>query len=207
MQRFGVPGAAIGIWTPSAHWVRTVGLADVASAIPVMRRDHFAIRSITKSFVVTILLQLVAQSGGALSLDDPISHYLHGIPNGEKITLRELANMTSGLYDYTRDAAFGEALQADLTRSWTTDELLAFNDQHPPTNFEPGTQYQYSNTNTLVLGKLIETLCDNAFSHVLADQILTPLHLNATAYLSGTKLPRLPSSAIKAIPMTDNQMI
>ena len=75
------------------------------------------------------------------------------------------------------------------TRSWTTDELLAFDDQHPPTNFEPGTQYQYSNTNTLVLGKLIETLCDNAFSHVLADQTLTPLHLNATAYLSGTKLP------------------
>jgi hypothetical protein len=57
--------------------------------------------------------------------------------------------MTSGLYDYTRDAAFGEALQADLTCSWTSDELLAFafNDKsHSPTNFEPGTQYQYSNT-------------------------------------------------------------
>jgi D-alanyl-D-alanine carboxypeptidase len=193
LQEFGVPGAAIGLWTPSGHWVRTVGLANVASAIPVMRRDHFAIRSITKSFVVTALMQLVAQSGGSLSLDDPIARYLSGIPNGDKITLRELANMTSGLYEYTQDPAFGEAFQADPTRVWTTDELLAFafkDTSHPPTNFEPGAQYQYSNTNTLVLGKLIEALTGSTFSDVLEDQILQPLRLDSTAYLSGTKLPR-----------------
>jgi D-alanyl-D-alanine carboxypeptidase len=192
LQRYGVPGAAAGVWTPNGNWVRTMGLADVASEVPVRRRDRFAIRSITKSFAVTLLLQLVAQSGGSLSLDDPISRYLHGIPKGDKVTLRELANMTSGLYDYIRDPAFLEAIQADLTRSWTTDELLAFafdEQSHPPTNFEPGTRYQYSNTNTLVLGKLIEVLTGSAFSDILTDQILMPLELNTTAYLTGTKLP------------------
>jgi D-alanyl-D-alanine carboxypeptidase len=193
LEQFSVPGGAIGLWTPDGVWVRTSGLADVASQIPVMRRDRFAIRSITKSFVVTLLLQLVAQSGGSLGLDDPIAKYLHGIPNGHKITLRELANMTSGLFDYTRSAGFVEAFQADPTRPWTTDELLgfAFNDpSHPPTNFEPGAQYQYSNTNTLVLGKLIEALTGQAFSGVLTDRILMPLELDSTVYLTGVKLPR-----------------
>jgi D-alanyl-D-alanine carboxypeptidase len=193
LQEFSVPGAAVALWTPDGRWVRTAGLANVASQIPVKRRDHFAIRSITKSFVVTLLLQLVAQSDGSIGLDDPIALHLHGIPNGDKITLRELANMTSGLYDYTRSPAFAEAFGADPTRPWTTEELLAFafhDPEHSPINFEPGAQYQYSNTNTLVLGKLIEKLASSAFSSVLTDQILTPLELDSTVYVTGVKLPR-----------------
>jgi D-alanyl-D-alanine carboxypeptidase len=193
LKEFEIPGAAIGVWTPGGQWVATIGLADVASERPVKRWDHFAIRSITKSFTVTLLLQLVASSNGMLSLDDPIAKHLPGIPNGEKITLRELANMTSGLYDYSSDPAFGEAFVADLARSWTTDELLAFafdDRSHSPINFQPGEQYQYSNTNTLVLGKLIEKLTGKAFEDVLQDEILRPLDLNSTVYLNGTKMPR-----------------
>ena len=193
LKEFEVPGAAIGVWTPNGHWVMATGFADVASDRPVKRRDHFAIRSITKSFTVTLLLQLVAKSDGALGLDDAIAKYLPGVPNGETITLRELANMTSGLYDYTQDTDFREAFQADPTRAWTTDELLAaaFDDRaHPATNFRPGTQYQYSNTNTLVLGKLIEALTGRAFEDVLKEQILVPLELTSTVYLSGTEMPR-----------------
>jgi len=193
LKEFEVPGAAIGVWTPNGHWVMATGFADVASDRPVKRRDHFAIRSITKSFTVTLLLQLVAKSDGALGLDDAIAKYLPGVPNGETITLRELANMTSGLYDYTQDTGFREAFQADPTRVWTTDELLAaaFDDRsHPATNFQPGTQYQYSNTNTLVLGKLIEALTGRAFEDVLKEQILVPLELTSTVYLSGTEMPR-----------------
>jgi D-alanyl-D-alanine carboxypeptidase len=193
LDEFGVPGAAIGLWTPGGTWILATGLADVTSELPVRRRDYFAIRSITKSYTVTALLQLIAESHGALSLDDPISRHLAGVPNGEKLTLRQLANMTSGLYDYTQATSFREAFQADPTRYWTIDELLAtaFDDQsHPPTNFEPGAQYQYSNTNTLVLGKLIEILTGRDFEDVLKDQILARLELDSTAYLSGTKLPR-----------------
>jgi D-alanyl-D-alanine carboxypeptidase len=193
LKEFEVPGATIGVWTPNGHWVMATGLADVAPDRPVKRRDHFAIRSITKSLTVTVLLQLVAKSDGALSLDDAIAKHLPGVPNGETITLRELANMTSGLYDYTQDTGFREAFQADPARAWTTDELLAaaFDDRsHPAINFEPGTQYQYSNTNTLVLGKLIEALTGRAFEDVLKERILVPLELNSTAYLSGTELPR-----------------
>ncbi len=193
LEEFGVPGAAIGLWTPRGNWTLATGLADVASERPVRRRDHFGIRSITKSYTVTVLLQLIAESHGALSLDDPVAKHLAGVPNGDKLTLRQLANMTSGLFDYTQDMGFREAFGADPKRSWTTDELLAaaFDDRsHPPTNFKPGARYQYSNTNTLVLGKLIEALTGRDFDDVLRDQILRPLDLDATTYLSGTKLPR-----------------
>jgi D-alanyl-D-alanine carboxypeptidase len=144
---------------------------------------------------VTLVLQLVANSNGSLSLDDPVARYLADltdVPNGEAITLRELANMTSGLFNYTADPAFQQAIGGDPTRAWTVDELLDFalhSPSHPPTNFPPGQQYQYSNTNTLLLGKLVERLTGQPFAQVLNEQILTPLALDSTTYLTGTELP------------------
>jgi D-alanyl-D-alanine carboxypeptidase len=192
LQSYAVPGAAIGVWTPNGHWELATGLADVASLTRVRRNDHFAIRSITKSFTVTLVLQLVADSNGAICLDDPISKYLHGVPDGDTITLRELANMTSGLFNYTASKAFQQAFIADLTRAWTPDELLsyAFDDpSHKPVDFPPGSRYEYSNTNTLVLGKFVEAVTGKPFEHVLLEKILNPLNLAATAFLSGTTLP------------------
>ena len=193
LHEFHVPGAAVGIWTENGHWTKALGLADVAASRPVKLRDHFGIRSITKSFVVTVLLQLIAESNGSIGLDDPIGKYLSGVPNGATVTLRQLADMTSGLYDYSADSDFRAAVGADPTRAWTTDELLAFafdDAAHPAINFEPGARYQYSNTNTLVLGKLIEALAGATFDEVLRQKILVPLELTGTKYLHGTRLPR-----------------
>jgi D-alanyl-D-alanine carboxypeptidase len=193
LEEFAVPGAGVGIWTSHEHWVRTFGEANVASERPVLLRDHFGIRSITKSFVVTLVMQLVAQNANAIGLDDPIARYVPDIPNGDQITLRQLANMTSGLYNYTRSPGFAQAVGANPTRSWTTDELLDFafhETSHPPIDFQPGARFEYSNTNTLVLGKFIEAVTKQRFEDVLSDEILTPLRLKSTAYLTGTQLPR-----------------
>jgi D-alanyl-D-alanine carboxypeptidase len=152
------------------------------------RTDHLGIRSITKSLTVTLMMQLVACSNGTIGLDDPIAKYLHGVPNGEAITLRELADMTSGLANYTASKAFQQEFAADPARTWSADELLAFAFKEQ-TNFAPGNQFQYSNTNTILLGKLIEVMTGKPFEDVLAEQILGPLDLSATAYLSGTVLP------------------
>src|SRR3978361_704986 len=78
-------------------------------------------------------------------------------------------------------------------RAWTTDELLAFafdDRSHSPINFQPGEQYQYSNTNTLVLGKMIERLTGEKFEDLLRQEILLPLDLHSTVYLGGIKMPR-----------------
>jgi len=80
------------------------------------------IGSITKTFTGTVVLQLVDE--GWLGLDDPISRHLTGVPNGDNITIRQLLNMTSGLYNYSEDLAFNESLDADPERVWTPEELL-----------------------------------------------------------------------------------
>jgi D-alanyl-D-alanine carboxypeptidase len=188
LQTYAIPGAAIGVWTPSGHWESVTGLADVASLTPTRRNDRFAIRSITKSFTVTLVLQLVACSNGAISLDDPIGKYLKGVPDGDTITLRELANMTSGLFNYTASKPFQQALIADLARAWTPDELLSYAFEEP-VNFAPGSRFEYSNTNTLLLGQFIEAVTGKPFDEVLAEKILHPLDLSATDFLSGTTLP------------------
>lgn len=192
LEEYKIPGAAIGIWTPRGEWKLFTGLADVSTTRPVTPSTYFGIRSITKSFTVTLVLQLVAGSHGAIDLDDQVVKFVNDVPNGWNITLRQLANMTSGLYDYTADPMFRQAFVADLTRSWTPDELLDFalhSPSHPPANFSPGARYQYSNTNTLLLGKVVEAWTGQPFARVLSAQILRPLKLRSTAFVTGTDLP------------------
>ena len=192
LREFHVPGAAVAIYTPSQRWIRTFGLADVSSGRKVDSRDYFAIRSVTKSFAVTAVLQLVAQSNGSVTLDDVIGKYVPNVPDGDIITIRELAGMTSGLFNYVSDQDFIRKFQKNLLRHWDVDELLNYafhSSKHPAVVFTPGTQYQYSNTNTLVLGKLVETLSGQKFETFLEHSILAPLGLNSTFYLKDGGLP------------------
>lgn len=192
MKEFNIPGAALVVKTQGTRWTKTFGYADFDAKRPVAANDYFAIRSITKSFTVTRILQLIADSKGAMKLDDPVDKYLADIPNGRRITLRMLANMTSGLYNYSSDPDFGAALSKDLTRGWTIDQLLRFalySTKHPAINFQPGAQYQYSNTNTLLLGKVVQTATGKLFATTLTTAILKPSGLDSTAYPAGVDLP------------------
>lgn len=99
------PGVIVGIWIPArGSWTATFGKADIGANRPMDHADHVRIASITKTFVATAILQLVDQ--GKLSFDDKLAAYVEGIPNGEKITLRQLLGMTSGIYDFTGDQQF-----------------------------------------------------------------------------------------------------
>lgn len=186
LRQCDVPGAVAGVWTGSGGWVRAFGLADVHTGRKVRLGDRFAIRSVTKSFVVTRVLQLVA--AGRVRLDDPISRYYPGVPNGDRITLRHLAGMTSGLFNYTSDPAWRNAFVADPLRRWTDPELLACALKHRP-NFQPGTQYEYSNTNTLLLGRVIRKVTTRPVGPTLTTNIFRPLKLASTDYLYGTRIP------------------
>jgi D-alanyl-D-alanine carboxypeptidase len=191
LKEYNVPGAALDIDTSGSRWAQTFGLADWHANRPVTLRDHFAIRSITKSFTVTRVLQLIGASNGAMTLDDPIGNYLPDIPNGGSITIRQLANMTSGLYNYSSDPDFQSAFGQNPDRRWTTAQLLRFalySKKHGAINFPPGTQYQYSNTNTLLLGELVQTL--KGFATTLFTTILRPLGLSGTVYVKAVDLPR-----------------
>ena len=88
--------------------VRALGVADRTSQEPVTLEVHHRIGSATKTFTGTLLLQ--AADEGLLSLDDTIDRYVAGVPNGDNITLRQMANHTSGIASYTEDEQFGGAL-------------------------------------------------------------------------------------------------
>jgi D-alanyl-D-alanine carboxypeptidase len=94
-RQSGVPGAIAAVRTPEGTWVSTLGVANKASGKPMRADMHHRIGSITKTFTATLLLRAAAE--GRLSLDDIIDQYVKGVPNGDEITLRQMANMSSGI--------------------------------------------------------------------------------------------------------------
>ena len=184
------PGVLAGVRIAGeAAWTRAFGQADIATATPMSLNSTFPIRSITKSFTVTLLLQLVKL--GRVALDDKIGQYIVGVPNGDLINLADLAGNQTGLADYSQQPGFFEIFVQDTMHVWTPQELLAFAFENPPA-FLPGAQYEYSNTNTVLLGQLVEVVTGQSLSDVMVEQIFKPLGLNGTRYAA---LPYLPAPA------------
>jgi D-alanyl-D-alanine carboxypeptidase len=116
---------------------------------PATRRMHFRIGSIAIPYLIDQLL--ILQDEGKLSLDDPVSNWLPGLPNGDRVTLRMLANSTSGYPDWIQgNPSFTETLLADIFRQWKTQALMdaAFSQ---PLICDPGTCFHYAHTNYVVL--------------------------------------------------------
>ena len=187
IKRYDIPGAAVGVWRRDGHWTAARGFADLGRRTPVRLSDEFGIRSITKSFTVTVILKLVAE--GRLRLDDKVAKYLAGVPNGHLITLRQLASMTSGLVDYSKNKAFVDKFSANFRYRWTDAELLSYSFSEKP-EFDPGTQYSYSNTNTVLLGVIAAKVTGKPFAKIIEQRILSRLHLGDTHYLFGSTVPR-----------------
>jgi D-alanyl-D-alanine carboxypeptidase len=182
------PGAIVGVWQPGKRpFVGTFGVRDTATGRPMRRDLHMRIGSVTKTFTVTALLQLVDQ--GKVSLDDPISKYVDGVIEGDRITLRQLATMRSGLVNYTVTEPFDQALTENPYQSWTPQQLLAFS-IGGPLEFQPGEGFRYSNTNTVLLGLLIEKVSGQSLGDYIATHITRPLGMKATSFPAGTEFPR-----------------
>jgi len=182
MAEYGVPGAAVGVWVPGeGSWTAVAGIADVETNEPVTAGMQWPIRSITKSYTVTLILQLVDE--GAISLDDTIDQYIDGITDGDQITIRELADMSSGNSDYFTEAFIQDWVRDDPDRIFTIDELNGYVvDQ--PAQFAPGTEKVYTNANTNLLGKVVEVATGQEFAEVLNERILEPLGQTDTRYIT-----------------------
>jgi D-alanyl-D-alanine carboxypeptidase len=180
------PGALAFVRTPKSTRSATAGFAALQPRVRMQTRDHYRIASITKTFVATIVLQLAAE--GRLSLDDPVARWLPGtVPNGDAITLRELLNHTSGLFNYTDDEAWTNALILDPGRAWKPSELLAVSFSHPPL-FPPSTNWAYSNTNFVVLGLVIEAVTGKTLEEELRTRLFDPLALHSTSLPAGRSI-------------------
>ncbi|MFD3550659.1 serine hydrolase domain-containing protein [Streptomyces goshikiensis] len=187
MKETGIPGLNIGVWIPGrGAYEKSFGTADMKSGAPMTADLHTRIGSISKTFTVTGVLQLVDQ--GKVGLDDPISRYVTDVPGGEHITVRQLAQLRSGLFDYIDDKQWLADLRADPERAYTPRQLLDIAFAHPPT-FAPGAKWQYSNTNLVLLGLLIEKVSGQHLGAYLQEHVLAPLKLTGTSLPSDATLP------------------
>lgn len=182
----GAFGALVEVRDRNGVRRATSGVAELGTTRPVPPRSRFRIGSITKTFLATVVLQLVDE--GRLGLDDPVEAWLPVVvPNGHEITVRHLLNHTSGLYDVrlTLPRPSSPEFLDIRWRSWTADELVERALAHPPTSEEPGTVYSYTNTGYLLLGQIVEKVTGRTYATEIKHRILKPLRMRHTS-LPGT---------------------
>ncbi|MGW0017984.1 serine hydrolase domain-containing protein [Rhodococcus sp. NPDC003382] len=173
-----VPGAVVMVLSPElGDCLLTFGSRTVGEQEPIGFDDQLRIGSNTKPMTGTIVLQLVQE--GKLSLDDPVSKYREGVPNGDDITVEMLLNMRSGLADYSGLPEIARSMDETPDRVWTPDELLALSFAQPVA-FAPGEGYLYSNANTVLLGLIIEQLTGEPVEQAIDERIFEPLGLERT---------------------------
>jgi D-alanyl-D-alanine carboxypeptidase len=187
MRQASIPGAIVGVWQRgAAPYVRAFGVRDTATGQPMSTDLRMRIGSVTKTFLGTALLELVDQ--GKVCLDCPVSRYLAGIPHGNAITIRELAEMRSGLFDYFANDAWVRAWLTHPRRGWTPRQLLAYSFSKP-LRFAPGTSYDYSNANFLLLGLVVQKVSHQPLATYIKQHILEPEHLTHTSLPPGAAFP------------------
>ncbi|GHI01850.1 serine hydrolase [Streptomyces cellostaticus] len=187
MHEANVPGVTVGIWTPhQGSYVSSYGVADKSNGQNMTPNLYMRIGSETKMFTVTALLQLVDQ--GKVGLDDPIGKYVDGVPNGDTITLRQLAGMRSGLFNYSEDDGFYKALTSDPQRSFTPQELLGYSFKHPVL-FPPGQKFFYCNTNLILLGLVVEKESGQQLGAYIRQHVLGPAGMTDTLFPAGAEFP------------------
>jgi D-alanyl-D-alanine carboxypeptidase len=183
-----IPGLEVGIWVPGrGRLVHALGKSDSATGVPLTLSDHFRIASVTKSFIATVVLRLVDQ--GRIRLHDTLSKFISGVANGEEITIAELLNMTSGIYDYVNDRALTEQETANPLLPFSLQDVLAIIAKNAPV-FAPGSQVMYDNSNYYLLGAIIEQITGRPLPHVVKQQVLHPLGLAQTSYPITAEIPQ-----------------
>ncbi|MET7688771.1 serine hydrolase domain-containing protein [Streptomyces sp. NPDC005483] len=207
----GVPGVTLTAKDGRSTWSITAGTGNLRTHAPRSVDDRYRVGSITKTFVSTVLLQLEAE--GRLSLDDTVEKWLPGLVHGNghdggRITVRQLLNHTSGIFDYTADETFGRTYflkDGFLEHRYDTQspgDLVAIAMAHQP-DFAPGTSWNYSNTNYVVAGMVIQKVTGRSYGEEIRHRIIGPLHLTATS-VPGTRVtvPRPSSRAYSKLART-----
>lgn len=176
-----VPGLIVGVWAPDRNltWVKAKGKANIATGDLMKDYYHFRIGSITKTFTYTVLLQLVDEK--LLSLEDKLSKFFPDFPNADNVTIRMICNHTSGIYSYTKSSIFNNQMSTNPLKVWDLQEFLDIA-KAQPYSFSPGTGYEYSNTNTIMAGMVVQKITGNKIEYEIKKRIIDKLNMNNTYY-------------------------
>ncbi len=180
-------GAAAGVWIPGrGTWVRALGFGNLATMAPFAVTDKIRIASITKTDVATAVLQLV--DSGRLGIDDVLEKDVPNVSNGDRGTIHQLLNMTSGIFSFSEDDAFTAAFERHPLMAFTPDQAVEIAGRHAP-DFSPGTSLHYSDTNYVLLGIIAEQVTGQSIETLITAGILKPFGLNDTSFLITPDMP------------------
>ena len=177
LEATGIPSASVAVVQHGKLvYTHAYGSARVAtatspavSATPEMR---YSIGSISKQFTATAILLL--QEQGKLSLDDPVGKYIPGLTRGDEVTIRQILSHTSGYQDYWPEDYVMTTMKGPVTAQQIIDTW-----GKKPLDFDPGTQWQYSNTNFVIAGRIVEVVSDEHLWDFLSEHIFRPLGMKS----------------------------
>jgi len=181
LELYEIPGAVAGVFVPGeGTWVSARGKSCIETGENMGIDKTFRIGSITKTFTTTVLLQLVDE--GRLNLEDSLESFIPYVPDSNNISIRQLCNNTSGLFRYDMDEKFNEiVMKDDFLTSFSPEELVDFAISHEP-YFPPGQGFEYSNTNFVLQGMIIEKITGNKVEDEIQNRIIKPLGLRNTSF-------------------------
>ena len=184
-EKYPVRSTLFGVWK-NGRGLASSALGESRPGVPATRADHFRIGNITESLTVTLLLKLV--DDGRLSLADPLSNWFPNLPGAQQVTLGMLARSISGYADFVTSPDFDDAFNANPFRRWKVPELLSLAFARPPL-FAPGTSWAFSDTNFLLLARVLRRATGRPVDRLLHRRIWSELGMNETQMRVGPHIP------------------
>lgn len=175
----GAPAAeAAVVACGRAAWAGATGVTDLSSRRPVSNGTLIALASTTKTVTATMIMGQV--QAGRLSLSTPLAQFYPNLPNASRITVRMLLNMTSGLPEYTSDPRISNIIDNDPRHHWTRDEVLTGLGK---AQFPPGARYEYTNTNYIALGGILERVTGTSIENNFQRMIARPSGMTSSTFI------------------------
>jgi len=166
-------------------WTGVSGISGQSASDSITEDTRFAVASITKTFIAALVLMLAEE--GTLSMSDSLHNWLGEYRYVDPdITVRQLLGHKSGIYNFTNNEAFWDAMWADSQRSWSAEEVIENFVERSV--FTPGSRFEYSNTNYLMLGLIIEAATSSSVTSELRDLLFDPLGLSNTFFTPGEQI-------------------
>jgi CubicO group peptidase (beta-lactamase class C family) len=185
MEQYALKAVLLRV-TIDGEEVVTTALGESMTGVPATTDMRFRNGAVAISYMSTLLLELVDQ--GVVGLDDPISTWLPDLPDADQVTLRMLANMTAGYPDFVQNDQFVKAIYENPFRAWTADEQISIG-LSTPRVFAPGTNWDYSHTNYVILGRALEAATGTPLAELLQQNVLDPLGLEGTVAAQTAVIP------------------
>jgi CubicO group peptidase (beta-lactamase class C family) len=185
MNKYGVK-AIIAAVNSDGQNIYTEAVGESMAGVPVTVPMHFRNGAMAFTYMSTMLLEMVDQK--KVSLDTKLSEFLPDLPHAGQITLKNLANMTSGYADYVYQPEVTHPLSLDPFRQWTSDDLIRIGTSKPMM-FEPGTNWGYSHTNYVILGRVLEMITGLPLAVAMQKYIFGPMDLKQTQSLDTPEIP------------------